>query len=752
MNLRACWLALAWLVWLAGPSAASAQAATDLFSSGSPANRIDVVVVGDGYTAAEQAKFLGDAATFMDGFLADPELFADYRSYFNVHALFVASAESGATHLESSPALVRNTALGAYYGCNGIDRLICVNLGKVNTAVNAVFPAVQRDYVFVLVNDTVYGGSGGTVLVSSINVQAREIMLHEFGHTHGLLADEYTTTPPPCSLVEPGAANATMVSTRASIKWNHWIDPATPVPTTSTQASIPGLYEGAWYCATGMFRPTFNSKMRSLNAPFDAVNREQLVRRFYNFVSTIDADAPAAGNISAVRGSKPQFTVTPLAPVQHSLVVAWTVDSAAAGNGNALTLDTGNLTVGTHNVTATVHDPTAQVRSDPGNLLTDSATWVVTVAAAVLPAASLSVQVSPAAVNAGQPVTLTVTAGAAGGSPPPGGTVSFAEGATSLGSAPLNAAGVATFTTPSLAAGTHAITVGYSGDAVYSSASTSATVVVLGATSVVLATPVQAQVGQAVALVATVGGVAGLPVPAGSVTFRDGGTVIGTAALEAGRATFSAAGLAAGSHSLTAAYAGNAAHQPSVSAAQVVTLVSPDFTLSGAAQGLTVRAGSAAQLVLSLSGNGSLPQTATFTCSGLPPSATCGFTPDTATLGSGAAAVTMTIAVPALADATPGSRGLGMTPLYAVLIVPFVVLRRRRPWRAARCLAPAALCVLALVACGGGGDGGPPATTAAAPSDPSAAVLSTSTVTVTATTTGTMPTAHSIDVTVTITR
>jgi hypothetical protein len=139
------------------------------------------------------------------------------------------------------------------------------------------------------VNDPAYGGSGGAVAVSSTHPDAVEIVLHELGHSLGLLADEYGGPPPPeCNAsVEPPEVNATRSTDRAAIKWNYWINASTDLPTLSTAAGMPGLYPGAKYCDTGLYRPTYNSKMRSLFQSFEQINTE-LIKRYYNFASPID--------------------------------------------------------------------------------------------------------------------------------------------------------------------------------------------------------------------------------------------------------------------------------------------------------------------------------------------------------------------------------------------------------------------------------------------------------------------------------
>ena len=139
---------------------------------------------------------------------------------------------------------------------------------------------------------------------------------------------------------EPAAVNVTRETQRGEIKWSAWIDAATPLPTLTTTPATPGLYEGADYCPTGMFRPTYNSRMRSLGVPYEQVNDEQLVRRLYNLVSAVDSYSPASSLLEPAPGAKVDFSVTPLAPVSHSLTTSWLVDGAAAGNGARFTLDT----------------------------------------------------------------------------------------------------------------------------------------------------------------------------------------------------------------------------------------------------------------------------------------------------------------------------------------------------------------------------------------------------------------------------
>ena len=219
-----------------------------IINNGSSDNRVDIAVLGDGYTAGELQKYKNDVQNFLQGFFAE-EPFREYQRYLNVHRIDVTSNQSGADHPETN--LFVNTALDATYNCSGIQRLICVNVSKVNTVVSNTLGAAQHDMVLVIVNDSQYGGSGGSVAVASTNAAVVELVLHEEGHSFAFLADEYGGPPPPScnNSNEPSQPNATKQTQRAQIKWNQWIDLATPVPTTSTTPVCPVFIRGP-YTAT----------------------------------------------------------------------------------------------------------------------------------------------------------------------------------------------------------------------------------------------------------------------------------------------------------------------------------------------------------------------------------------------------------------------------------------------------------------------------------------------------------------------
>ena len=332
--------------------------------------------MGDGYTAAQMSKYQSDVQQFIQAMFAqDP--YREYSSYFNVHRIDVVSNESGADHPERSSFV--DTALDAAYNCNGTQRLVCISVPKALAVINRSISPAQSDIKLVIVNDPEYGGSGGTVAVASVHSLAVEIILHELGHSFGLLADEYGGTT--CGGAD-SAPNITIQTDRANIKWNYWIDGTTAIPTLTDTPGVPGLYDGAQYCDHGYYRPTYNSKMRTLGPPFEQINLEQLIKRIYNWVSPLDNSSPASTALILTRGQTQNFSVSKLMPFSHQLSVTWSVDGQSQSTADSFLLDTTALTAGSHSIDVMIKDNTLAVRRDLDHLLEDTNHWEVTVLAA----------------------------------------------------------------------------------------------------------------------------------------------------------------------------------------------------------------------------------------------------------------------------------------------------------------------------------------------------------------------------------
>jgi hypothetical protein len=257
-------------------------------------NRIDVVILGDGYTAAQQALFAADAKALADGLFALSP-YSDYKSYFNVVGVFGDSEQSGAdqpTCADPNPAMngqMKETRYDSTYCYDGIARLlVATDYQAMYDDADAAYPA--WDELFLTVNDFTYGGSGGAIAVVSKSSGAAEILQHEVGHSLIRLDDEYDTATsgyPPCSdkgrngITTKCRPNVTDQTTRSLIKWSRWIAPSTPVPTFGDFGPAAGLWMGAHYQPTVYHRPCYNCTMRSLGQEFGTVASEQLAIVLY---------------------------------------------------------------------------------------------------------------------------------------------------------------------------------------------------------------------------------------------------------------------------------------------------------------------------------------------------------------------------------------------------------------------------------------------------------------------------------------
>ncbi len=381
-----------------------------------PDNRADLLIVGDGYTAAQSAQFQAAAANMENSFFSITP-YAQYANFVRVTRLFVASNQSGADHPPYSASCAgdnpaccadtlmlsdplrgqyRDTAFGARYCAYNIHRLLVVNSSAVYAAAAAV-PTWDR--ILVLVNDGTYGGSGGFLSVSSVHPSAVDVARHEFGHSFTRLADEYESAYPgypACSDVTGPAceANVTDQTSPALIKWEPWIAGSTPVPTpeTPTYAGAVGLFEGARYQTAGVYRPRNTTcLMRSLGQPFCQVCSQEYVRLLYaggwgtpaNGIDPIEpgSESPAPGPVES--SGSVSFSVDLLQPAGGpALTVRWYVDGVQQPSGSGSpSFEFIPAGTGTFLVELRVIDPTGLVHPElDGGLLESARTWTVHVA------------------------------------------------------------------------------------------------------------------------------------------------------------------------------------------------------------------------------------------------------------------------------------------------------------------------------------------------------------------------------------
>lgn len=211
----------------------SGPAAIALEQHGAPPDKVDLLLLGDGYTAAEcAAKFRADAARMRDALFA-VQPFARRRTDFNVWGLCPPAAESGISR--PSTGVHRATPAGATYDAFGSERYI---LTFDNRALREVASNAPYEALVILVNGATYGGGGiynafATVAVDSS--WADYLFVHEFGHHFAALADEYYTSPvayaPAAEVIEPWMPNVTALLDPQQLKWRHLVGKQTPLPT-----------------------------------------------------------------------------------------------------------------------------------------------------------------------------------------------------------------------------------------------------------------------------------------------------------------------------------------------------------------------------------------------------------------------------------------------------------------------------------------------------------------------------------------
>jgi len=331
-----------------------------MVDSGPSSNRVDIVFLGDGYTASQiDTVYVTHIQGMLDHMFAGSEdPFPRYKKFFNVHRVNLASNESGAD--VPPEGIYRDTALDAsYYYHGGPEQLLYINSLVAESRLSDALAGtgISPDMEVVTVNDTRYGGGGGIFAVyAGGSGSSSEIALHELGHSFSKLGDEYSTggnyTGP-----EPSEVNITKSPTGQ--KWDRWLgytDPDHPA-----MGPI-DAYEGAGGYSSGLYRPSENSKMRSLGQPFDAVSREKIILDIYKYVDPLDRWLDNSGTL-----------VDPLSlwvdVVDPGVIrVQWYVDGQPVVGATSESFAPLGLGPGSYSITAHAYDDTPWVLLDTDQL------------------------------------------------------------------------------------------------------------------------------------------------------------------------------------------------------------------------------------------------------------------------------------------------------------------------------------------------------------------------------------------------
>ena len=204
-----------------------------LFESGPPSEKVDIVLLGEGYTEEELPKFHEDARRLTEEMFAT-EPFKSRRSDFNVRAIDIATAESGVSRPHGGT--YRRNPSGAQYSIFDSERYL---LTYDNRSLRDILSAAPYEFMGILVNEKQYGGGGiyGTQMATSVDTDFSDyVFVHEFGHHFAALADEYYLSPVAyetgaVEFVEPWEANITALHDPEKLKWRDLVEPGTPLPT-----------------------------------------------------------------------------------------------------------------------------------------------------------------------------------------------------------------------------------------------------------------------------------------------------------------------------------------------------------------------------------------------------------------------------------------------------------------------------------------------------------------------------------------
>ncbi len=215
----------------------------NLHIGGVAASKVDLAILGDGYREAEYTKFVDDARRAAS-YLFSVEPFKSRQGYFNVRGVFAASADSGVT--DAYLGLNKNTVFRSAYFSGGSERSIG---DGDHYALREVASAVPYDFMLVLANARRYGGSAyfaGPAVVAIDNAAARYLVIHEFAHAIGGLADEYYVPmaggPAYGGNVEPWYPNVTL--SPDSGKWRKRLTEPQGRPGTWNQTEYDQYFAG----------------------------------------------------------------------------------------------------------------------------------------------------------------------------------------------------------------------------------------------------------------------------------------------------------------------------------------------------------------------------------------------------------------------------------------------------------------------------------------------------------------------------
>jgi hypothetical protein len=203
-----------------------------IHGEGAPAEKVDFVILGDGYSHEEMEKFRKDSKRLSE-YLLSTEPFASHKADIVIRSVETPSEPGGVN--KPHQGVFRRSSLSVSYGAFDSERYA---LSFDNKTIRNVASAVPYDFMVIIINERTYGGGGIYNLYTTVaadNKFSEYIMVHEMGHHLAGLADEYYTSSVAYEqqpvTVEPWEPNITALKDPLNLKWKSVVTEGTPLPT-----------------------------------------------------------------------------------------------------------------------------------------------------------------------------------------------------------------------------------------------------------------------------------------------------------------------------------------------------------------------------------------------------------------------------------------------------------------------------------------------------------------------------------------
>ena len=335
---------------------------TKVHSSGDDDNRIIVAILGDGYT--EQNLALGKFAADVQKILSRLQTVSPWKEYLqaiNVYRIDVVSNEEGID--QPATGIQVDSYFESYIDPNNL--VIRPNDAKILFTIFQYLPPPAPESIILVCNTPVYSGGGDIDIASVYNGQGFEnVPLLNQGYQFGHLASEFETGRTSYPELQEDRLNWDKTFERDRLKWKHWVEPDTPLPTPETiqYSSVVGAFEGANRWPTNVYRPYLDCKMRSITPPFCPVCRELLSIKIILPVDLADVVSPPAGTTQTIPWNGAVFSVYPLdvSPLTYEWKLGGNILSSEVGPNLAIHPE--DITSETEELRLTIRHPTPFIR------------------------------------------------------------------------------------------------------------------------------------------------------------------------------------------------------------------------------------------------------------------------------------------------------------------------------------------------------------------------------------------------------